>query len=163
MIDCTHMAVEVIRPALRHIGLWSDAAELLLLGTAATESHMGKYLRQVGGGPALSPWQIEPATHADVWRNYLAYRPDLASKVADLMPRYMATGAPEERPEAMLASLWYAAAIARLVYRRAPEPLPAAGDWAGMAKLWKHRYNTAEGKGTEGKFLTDCRRCGLLM
>jgi len=63
MTDADHLRREIIAPALRHIGMWSGAAENLLLGTAAVESRMGTYLRQVGGGPALGIWQVEPVTH----------------------------------------------------------------------------------------------------
>jgi hypothetical protein len=42
----------VIRPTLQRLGLWSLAAENLLLGTAAQESKLGYYLHQLEG-PAL--------------------------------------------------------------------------------------------------------------
>lgn len=45
MTDADHLRREIIAPALRHIGMWSEAAENLLLGTAAVESRMGTYLR----------------------------------------------------------------------------------------------------------------------
>ena len=45
-----------------------EAVELLLM-IAAHESHMGKYRRQLGGGPALGIYQIEPTTHDSIWDN----------------------------------------------------------------------------------------------
>lgn len=81
MIQPDHLLQDVIRPALAVIGLQSVAAEQLLLGTAAAESRLGTYLHQQGNGPALSPWQIEPATHEDVWRNVLAFKPGLRGLV----------------------------------------------------------------------------------
>ena len=60
-LNVRDLRVEVIRPALRALDLWSPAAEDLVLGTAAQESGLA-YLRQIGGGPALGLWQIEPAT-----------------------------------------------------------------------------------------------------
>lgn len=164
MIDAAHLRQHVIRPALKHLSLWSEAAEDLLLGTAAVESRLGTYLVQVGGGPALSPWQIEPATHADLWINYLRHRPPLRDFVRALAPPHLHSGDPEVQvdADALVASLWYAAAIARLVYRRSPLPLPAAGDWRGMAETWKAAYNTPLGKGTPEKFLQACAQCGVM-
>ncbi|KAF0118141.1 MAG: hypothetical protein FD149_866 [Rhodospirillaceae bacterium] len=79
MCDSAHFVTTVIRPTLLHLGLHSPAAEALLLGTAIQESRLGTYLRQTGGGPALGVYQMEPATHEDIWTNFLAYRPDLAA------------------------------------------------------------------------------------
>ena len=63
----------VIKPALEKLGLWSMAAEELVLGTAIVES-AAIYLRQHGAGPALGLWQAEPRTHDDLYTNYLSYR-----------------------------------------------------------------------------------------
>ncbi len=134
MLDPGQFRRLVIRPALQAIGLCSPAAERLLLGTALTESGL-RHLHQVDG-PALGIFQIEPATHADVWANYLAYRENLASRVASLA---------SERPrlDQLVWNLVYATAIARLIYYRRPEPLPAADDLAGLARYWKAHFNTA--------------------
>lgn len=66
-INCEQLRLYVIRPTLEKIELWSEAAENLLLGTTAQESHMGTYIKQVGKGPALGIYQMEPATHKDIW------------------------------------------------------------------------------------------------
>lgn len=164
MIHPEHLRLHVIRPALRQIGLWSEAAEDLLLGTAAVESNLGTYLVQIGGGPALSPWQIEPATHADLWINFLAFRDPLASSLQQLAPvRCWATDSTVRvSADALLESLTYAAAVARLVYRRAPEPLPAAGDWWGFEAYHKKHYNTLLGKTRPGEFIVACKRCKII-
>ena len=57
----------IIRPALEAIGLWSQTAENLVLGTAIHESGNFKYIKQVGGGTALSFYQIEPVTADDIY------------------------------------------------------------------------------------------------
>ena len=51
MRDPGHFLAYVVRPSLDSIGLWSPAAERLLLGTALTESEL-TWLRQRGDGPA---------------------------------------------------------------------------------------------------------------
>ena len=165
MIDADHLRREIVAPALRHIGMWSEAAENLLLGTAAVESRMGTYLRQVGGGPALGIWQVEPATHLDCWDNWLDYRPDAARLVLDLVPRIYRL--PDDSPmsvdpQALASCPLYCCAIARIKYRRAPEPLPAAGDWAGLQLYHKQNYNSALGKTRIGDFLAACQSCGVM-
>jgi hypothetical protein len=137
----------VVRPALHHIELWSPAAENLVLGTALVESK-GEYLHQVKG-PALGLWQMEPATHDDIWANYLRYNATIREHVKELQsPASITEGALE-----LIGNLYYGAAMCRIHYRRSPYPLPAANDAEGMARLWKNAYNTARGAGTVEKAL----------
>ena len=72
-INTKHLRLYIIRPTLQKINLWSEAAENLLLGTAAQESLLGTYLKQNGNGPALGIYQMEPNTHKDIWIHYLNY------------------------------------------------------------------------------------------
>jgi len=136
----------VIRPALEKLGMWSTAAEELVLGTAIVESSL-IYLRQHGDGPALGLWQVEPATHDDLYANYLSYRQELSALLMELR-------APALSLEENLASnLMYGAAVCRLCYYRQPEALPEAGDLEGQAAFWKQHYNTPPGAGTVGKYM----------
>jgi hypothetical protein len=50
---------------------------MLLLGTALTESGDMHYLHQLGNGPALGVYQMEPTTHEDIYDNYLKYKKEL--------------------------------------------------------------------------------------
>ena len=152
MLDPEQFRRLVIRPAVRRLGLWSPAAERLLLGTALTESGL-TWLAQKGGGPALGIFQIEPATHADVWANYLAYREDLASRVA-----WLASSG--SRQDQLVWNLAYATAIARLIYYRRPEPLPAADDLQSLARYYKTHFNTLKGKAKVEDFL---RKAGPIL
>lgn len=137
----------VVRPALRHIGLHDPRAENLVLTTGAAESRYA-YVVQVRG-PALGPWQMEPATHDDIWANYLRYRPYLAALVGDLRSRKGTTDGAAE-----LVWNWaYAAAMCRVHYRRVPDPLPDALDLAAQARYWKAHYNTVAGRGTVPGFV----------
>ncbi|WP_422444221.1 hypothetical protein [Endozoicomonas sp. ALB091] len=136
----------VIKPTLLHLGMHSESAVNLLLGTVAHESKMGAFLKQVGG-PALGIYQIEPATLEDVYKNYLSYRPSLLKDIEALRAEGMT------RDQSLINNLAYATAIARLVYRRVPEPLPAHDDIAGLAAYWKKHYNTYLGKGNRQQFM----------
>jgi len=139
----------VIRPTLTEIGLWSEAAEILLLGTALIESRLYN-LVQIQG-PAVGIFQIEPRTHDDIWENYLKFRDDLHSKI-------LALRAPVPTAhEQLITNLGYAAAMARLVYRRSPDPLPEPDDYAAMGRYWKKIYNTHLGSGDARKFTKELR------
>lgn len=150
MVDVEQFRDHVVAPALRALGMWSPAAERLLLGTALHESGF-KYLTQRGGGPARGFYQIEPATEEDVWSSYLAYRPELAARVRAL-------GVDGPRPAHLIDNLSYATAIARLVYFRVPRRLPDADDIDGLARYWKRYYNTARGGGAAATFARKLKR-----
>jgi hypothetical protein len=152
-INANQLAEYVIRPALFHIGLHSEAAENLVLGTALVESH-GEYIKQLGKGPALGLFQMEPATANDIWDNYLSYssRSQLRQDVESLMTRTVHDDAYE-----IIGNLYYAAAMCRIHYRRVPRPLPAVDDYEGMARYWKIWYNTPEGAGTIEKAIPHFR------
>ena len=130
------------------IELWSDAAEELVLGTAIVESRLS-FIKQLGSGPALGLWQIEPDTHREVYENFLEYREELYDQVMEL-------SAPGQTFEENLTSnMQYGAAICRLCYYRAPEALPDEGNLEGQAAHWKRYYNTQLGAGTEGKYIAE--------
>ena len=137
----------VIRPALQHIELWTPAAENLVLGTALVESK-AEYVHQVQG-PALGLWQMEPATHDDIWKNYLHFNRRLANLVEQLQTDAAITAGSLE----LIGNLYYGAAMCRVHYRRALEPIPAEKDAEAMARYWKAHYNTVLGAGTVEKAL----------
>lgn len=147
-IDPRQLMLHVVRPALLHLGLHSRAAEQLVLGTALVESR-GEYVKQVGNGPALGLWQMEPATHDDIWRNFLHYNHELQSRVSDLATAAVITEGALE----LVGNLFYGAGLCRVHYRRVKEPLPAAEEFGDMARYWKRHYNTALGAGTADKAL----------
>src|SRR5690606_19781968 len=115
MIRISQLRAELIRPACRLVGWHSPAAEDLLVGTFLAESLVDgdTCLRQLGGGPARGIFQMEPATHDDIWRNWLGYRPE-GERVRALTP----AGHGFPRAENLVFNLLYAAAIARAHYRR---------------------------------------------
>ncbi len=150
-IDCNHLLRYVIRPALVLLDMVSPAAEALLLGTAAQESHCGRYLHQLGDGPALGIFQMEPTTYRDIWDNYIRYRPELQAKLAVIWPL-------KPKPEEMVTDLLLAAVMCRLHYRRVPEPLPRAADLPGLARYWKENYNSRLGRGMASEFISNWNR-----
>ena len=153
MINPEHLRKHVIRPVLELIGGRADkSVEDLLLGTAAQESQLGYYLKQIDG-PALGIYQIESETHKSVWDNYLAYRPDLASKIRSLASQKWFLEDPDRE---LVFNLAYATAIARLVYLPVPKAIP--NTTRGQAEYWKKHYNTHKGRGSVDEYLMNYYR-----
>lgn len=145
MINIPQFRAEIVDPALRFLDLWSPAASALVLGTAIQESAL-TMLRQTGGGPARGVFQIEPATHDDLWMSFLRFRPAIAERLTLLL-----APAPD-RDEQLVTNLLYAAAVCRLLYFRRPEKLPDASDVDGLAAYWKLAYNTPGGAGAAAQW-----------
>mgnify|MGYP001565764624 CR=1 FL=1 len=144
----------IIRPTLKALEPeipHSIVAEELLMLTAAQESHLGTYLKQKGG-PALGVYQMEPATHVDLYRNFIQLRPSLAEKLRLMVPSFPVVGS-----EILVGNLYYATAIARVHYFRVAEPLPSLHTEA-LAKYWKKHWNTELGKGTVNEALANYAR-----
>lgn len=143
----------IVRPTLEHLGdkFTGLAAERLILGTMLQESR-GKFIDQITGkddttfGPAVGYFQMERATHDDIWANYLNYKKDLTLRVRCLM------GEVPEPFEQLATNFAYAVAMCRIHYRRVPEKLPDGDNLEELAKYWKDHYNTHMGKGTVGEF-----------
>ena len=152
-MNAIDLKTRVIEPVLRDAHLYSEAAVNLILGTAAQESHMGKYFVQING-PAVGVFQMEPATHDDIWQNFLAYQ---GGKRHTEMLRGMCGPYPPEASN-MFWHLRYAALMCRVHYLRKPHKLPDADDIEGLGAYWKVHYNTHLGKGTIDEFVENYRR-----
>ncbi|MBF0339771.1 MAG: hypothetical protein HQL95_02250 [Magnetococcales bacterium] len=146
MINPKQFEKYVIALALQLLGMDSPSARALLLGTAAQESGLGTWLRQVGGGPAMGVFQMEPATFHDILDNFVKYHPEIQAVIAKQWPGGV-------NPELMITDLIFAAVMCRLHYRRVKESIPEAGDIQALARYWKAHYNTPAGAGTEAEFV----------
>ena len=144
-----HLLDNVIVPVLKNLELDSRPARGLLLGTAMQESKLGFYLKQLGNGPALGIYQMEPATYVDIWESWLEFRPRLASKIKawSVTMVYASYSAPPE----LVWNLAYATAMARVHYLRKPGAIPDKVE--GWAEYWKQHYNSYLGKGTVAEFI----------
>lgn len=155
-INVDQLRDDIIRPVLKKMGAWSLSAENLMLGTAAQESAMGTYIRQIGSGPALGIFQMEPATYYDIWANYLPRKPKLKQFISDVCDKC----GYENMPQAsrLMYDMAFATAMARLHYMRIPELLPQPDNIKDLANYWKRYYNTPKGKGTIEEFVDSYNR-----
>jgi hypothetical protein len=146
MMDPIQLITYVIRPVLHDLRLWSENAERLLLGTACKESDCGRWIHQLEDGPALGIYQMEPATHDDIWMNFIANRPFLRDKkVLYNMDVNL-----------LMGDFNYATAMCRVHYLRVLEPIPDTLD--GQAHYWKTWYNSEKGKGTVDEYIAAWKR-----
>jgi len=144
----------IVRPSLTRIGAWSLAAERLVLATALAESRL-EYIDQVESargdllpGPAAGVFQMERATHDDIWQHWIAYRPHIEQRLRGLIMRDM------DLFDQLRGNLFYAAAMCRIFYLRFAEPLPDENDLRAMGEYWKRYYNTYLGAGTVDGFVS---------
>lgn len=144
---------DLIKRVLVALDLHSEAAENLLMGTAAQESRLGEYIRQLGSGPALGIFQMEPATFKDIVQNYLQYKPELGKKVMSI------SGVNALRSEYLEYNLALAICMCRVHYLRVTPNMPR--NLVGWAKYWKEYYNTRLGKGTEEEFIRNFKNLVL--
>lgn len=140
---------EIVVDVLTQVDLYSEAAVELLMLTAAQESHLGTYLKQVGNGPALGIFQMEPATEQDIINNYIFYRPYLLNG----WNNYVTMKGNDLRD-----NIAYQIVMTRLHYLRVSEELPEAKDVEGLASYWKRYYNTELGKGEVSEAIDNYRR-----
>lgn len=129
---------------------YSKEAFELLCGTCAQESAFGKYRKQIGGGPALGIFQMEPATFDDCVENYLVYRPDLYDLILDI------SDVTNLYSKDLEANDILSTCMARVKYLRATGAIPTTLE--GQAAYWKQHYNTYKGKGTIEEYIKNYKR-----
>lgn len=151
-LNARHLLELAVRPALQALGpqYSTEAAERLVMGTAAKESGGLVWLRQLGGGPALGLWQMEPFTFRYLRDTFLSGDGDGKAQLRRAVAAFSAARSPD--PTELCWNLRLAAAYCRIKYLSVAEPLPPAGDVAAMARYWKRYYNTNAGKGRPEEF-----------
>jgi len=155
--EAAQMLDQIITPVNKGLGLWSPAADRLVLCTCEVESgfdavrqvlNSGKY------GAAFGPSQMEKATFDYLVDEYIPKRrPDLIQKIWQTC--YL-----KEWPgiEGMIWNLRFAVAMCRIRYVPVPEPLPDVNDIEGMGRYWLKYYNgNGAGKGTIERFVNVCK------
>ena len=172
MIFHAHLHTHIILPVLRDFDfdrLFPEVSHVraaLLHGTIASESIYGTYLVQLNNGPALGICQMEPATHDDIWKNWLQHR----RAVADRVSYYLGLPSGEWQNTTfsamapyMIWNLKYAVAMAACHYRRVPAELPEESEATvfSLAEYWKKHYNTHKGRGTVTDFVAKWERAKL--
>ena len=144
----------LIKRVITRMGMYSEEAEDLVLGTGLYESQY-RYIRQIGSGIAKSFWQVEVATAQDNIKSYLKYRQSKARMCASaaMVPlKFTMIGTSDLEIGDMLESnIAYGIMHCRLKYWRVPKKVPQ--DLEGQAHYYKKYYNSAQGKASEEEYI----------
>jgi hypothetical protein len=117
---------QVIKPTLNYLGEYSAAAERELLAAALCPPNQGPLASRAAG---LGLFGISSAQHRDLWDRYLAFRPEIASRVRGLASQRAFLANPVSE---LATNLSYCTAIAWFMLKRArvqaegQEPAPSA-------------------------------------
>ncbi|MBF8724355.1 MULTISPECIES: hypothetical protein [Pseudomonas] len=125
----------VIRPTLIYLGRHSQSAEALLLGVAASQSALGSALHDRRGHGL---YLIGEARHQELWDDFLARDPDLASLVRGLASQHAFLRGPHLE---LAVNLRYSTAIAWMLIEEQAMPLPAPNDLLGLARIWRQIFH----------------------
>ncbi|NVK36997.1 MAG: hypothetical protein HWE18_03640 [Gammaproteobacteria bacterium] len=107
---------QIIHPTLDYLGKAGTAVENLLVAIVTQKQKHQNTKHHKG----LGPYGIDTSTHQMVWDKYLAFHPDLASRIRGLASQRAFL----EDPHSELATnLCYATAIAWVVYILHPQEL----------------------------------------
>lgn len=134
---------------------WLTLQQNLLAGTAAHESGDFKNRQQIGGGPALGLFEIEPPSLEDLYTNFLAFHADLKAKLDSLQD----PTAPDTVTE-LKHNDRYGAGAALLMYWRHAKSIvwpTDPNDIAALGAIYK-RYFNGNGKATPEEFVDDFAR-----
>ena len=137
---------KIIDWSLDNLNMNSKDASALVYRTGMAESGY-RHLSQMGSGPAVGFFQVEPATIDDTWNNYVVYRKPVKEALEGMGYD------PEDSRMRVMSSIPLQAAFCRLKYRRDRLPIPSADDVHAQASYWKRVYNTELGKGSVKHFI----------
>jgi hypothetical protein len=148
MINLGQWKAHLVRPSLTTFASLANLSGRIdaewainqIVGTTK-ESAGCEYLVQLDSGPAVGFYQMEPATHDDIWANYLKYNQHLVTALYSVVGRStMNVGSADE----MIGDLTYATLMCRIDYYRSKLAAPANTAQA-LAEYHKIVYNTASG------------------
>lgn len=131
----------IIKPYLQVLGEYSEAAENLLLGTAAQESQLGMHC-YCAGTKGLGMYRMTAEKHQELWDTYLVQSPDLASLQRGLASQQQFLKNPHGE---LMGNLSYATGMAWMIYRRAGIDTSNTLDSSALAQIWAKLFDNGTG------------------
>ena len=119
-VTADHLRDQVIRPTLKYLGAWTPAVESSLLDAAVDAPDLGLFSARKDG---LGLFHITAAQHRDIWDRYLAFNPDIASRVRGLASQRAFLSDPDSE---LNTNLSYCTAIAWLLYKRSNQEVESS-------------------------------------
>ena len=111
-VTSEHLRDQVIGPTLKYLGVWTPAVESFLLNTTVDAPELGLFSSRNEG---LGMFHITSSQHRDIWDRYLAFNPDMASRVRGLASQRVFLTEPDKE---LQTNLGYSTAIAWLLFKR---------------------------------------------
>ena len=111
-VTAEHLRDNVIRPTLKYLGKWTHNSESFLLNAAINSPDLGLFSPRNEG---LGLFHITAAQHRDLWDRYLAFNPEIASRVRGLASQRAFLSDPDSE---LQTNLSYCTAIAWLLHHR---------------------------------------------
>ncbi len=121
----------VIRPTLAYLGVDNKPAQTLLLHCALLSNHYR------GDDDRLGVYSISPAQHRQIWDDYLAFNPDLASEVRSLASQRWFLENPDRE---LIANIAYSSAVAWMLFSISGMELPEEEDLEGQVRVWQKLF-----------------------
>ena len=118
---------QVILPTLQYLGADNKEAQALLLSFALLAA------RYRVDDERLGIYQIAPQQHRQVWDDYLAFHPDLASEIRALASQRWFLENPDRE---LITNLAYATAVVWMLFSMSGQSLPAATDLGSQVQVW---------------------------
>lgn len=112
-VTSEHLRDQVIQPTLKYLGAWTANLESLLLDAVIDAPDLGLFSDRKAG---LGIFHITAAQHRDIWDRYLAFKPEMASRIRGLASQRAFLTDPDGE---LQTNLSYCTAIAWLLYQRA--------------------------------------------
>ena len=126
-VTAEHLRDHVIRPTLEYMGVWTPDREAFLLNATTSAPDVGLFAANSEG---LGLFNITAAQHRDLWDRYLAFNPDLASRVRGLASQRAFLSDPDSE---LQTNLSYCTAIAWLMQHRAGGIAQSQADETALA------------------------------
>lgn len=159
-IDANSLKEQVIKPTLLYLNEKRSAAIELLLATAAVETQLKPLSAAKESDDStcgMGLYNVTRQQHLDVWDNYLAFDPDLASKIRGLASQRTFLTNPHDELNTNLA---YATAIAWCIYKRTNLPL-TTDSTQYLASCWSRYFRHEAPPINQAKFCSIYRNLVL--
>ena len=116
-VTAEHLRDHVIRPTLKYPWQVDPTSEDFLLNAAIDGPDLGLFSPRNEG---LGIFHITAAQHRDLWDRYLAFNPEMASRVRGLASQRAFLSDPDSE---LQTNLSYCTAIAWLLYQRSGQSM----------------------------------------
>ena len=126
-VTSEHLRDQVIQPTLKYLGAWTPTIESLLLDAVIDAPDLGLFCETKDG---LGIFHITAAQHRDIWDRYLAFKPEMASRIRGLASQRAFLSDPDSE---LQTNLSYSTAIAWLLYQRANTAIDDAAKTVAIA------------------------------